>query len=461
MPEGFGQYALALTVASFFITFSDLGINQTLVRYVASRIDKNNSESAAYFEYLSKIKLWITLSLSGILFLISYPLAVYIFHDIKLFLPLMILSFYVLINSLISFIESLFYIKKNVKYISVKEFFSLIIKLGIVLAVGYFVSYESKLVTLFFSFVILSAIILISNLYFSRYFHPTLFKKTNVKINKREVKKFIFSLNIQNIALMILYQATIILLGIFLTKDYVGYYNAAWTLIISIPSLLSLTGIFLPIFSNIEEIQFRSLIEKTFRLFFILTLPISCGLSLLSRFFIVTIYGYDYLPASTSLSILAFLIPCMMGLELALASFSARNKQKKFTLIMVISSLVFILLNYIFIKFLSSSSGESILIGVSIANLISWLFCFVCTIYLLKKELNISVISLSVLKSISSCLIMSAFIIFSLNLFRNMNLIYGFFIILSSALVYFISLFFMKGITKQDISLIKGIYRKR
>ena len=90
MPEGFGRYSLVMAISFIFITFSDLGINQTLIRYVSLKIDKSNSESALYAQYLFRMKLFVTIIFSLALFLMAYPLSFFIFKNYSLF-PLLII----------------------------------------------------------------------------------------------------------------------------------------------------------------------------------------------------------------------------------------------------------------------------------------------------------------------------------------------------------------------------------
>ena len=53
LPERFGIYSLAMSVALIFITFADMGINHTVIRYVSKELGENNKESAnAHFKYI-------------------------------------------------------------------------------------------------------------------------------------------------------------------------------------------------------------------------------------------------------------------------------------------------------------------------------------------------------------------------------------------------------------------------
>jgi stage V sporulation protein B len=460
MPEGFGKYSLVMAISLFFITFSDFGINQTLLRYVALGIDNDNSKSSSYFRYLLKLKLLFTTLASLILLILSYPFALYLFKDSSIFILLLIISIYVFFVSLTSFFEFLFFIKKYVRYVSIKEIFLLSLKLIGIFLIGLFVSSEFKLIGVFSLFVAASFLSFFFVLYLSKKVYPTLFIKKENKIDKKEIFRFIFFINLQNISVLILSQVSIILLGVFVAPEFVGYYNASWALITGIISLLfSFSCMLLPIFANTEEKIFQSLLKKIFRLFFIFAIPISFGLSLLSRFFIVSIYGNDYIPASIPLRIMAFLIPLIAGTDLAMASFSAKNKQKRFSIILSIFALISFSLNYLMINFLSTKSGQIVIAGISIINITIWFFCFLCAVYLLKKEFNVNIISSIILKSIISCLIMSAFILFSIKLFGEINLFSGIPIIIISAIIYFLSLFLFRGITKEDFLLIKEVFR--
>lgn len=460
MPEGFGKYSLAMSIALFFITFSDMGINQTLIRYISFGIDKNKKESASYFKYLLRIKFLITLFLSLILLVVAYPLSYYLFKNPSLFSSLLILSFYVFFTSLTGFFESLFFIKKYVRYISVKESFSLILKLIALVLIGFFISSEFKLVAIFLSFIIASLFSFLFVFYFSQKTYPSLFKKNNLLLDKKGIFNFMFFLNLQNISIMVLSQASIILLGIFVQKEFIGYYQAAWAIVIGIASLLfsSFSYTLLPIFTKINEAGFVSLLRRTFNMFFIFALPISFGLSALSKYFILVIYGYEYLPASISLSILSFLVIPIISIDLALTSFSAKNKLKQFSTMMIISMLFFLLLNFLFINFLSFSD-QAVIVGVSIANLLSWSGCSFFSFYLLKKELKAPIISFWIIKPLLSCFIMTGFIFFITKILGDITLFSGIIIILSSALIYFISLFLFGGIKNEDFNLLKTLFK--
>jgi stage V sporulation protein B len=461
LPERFGRYSLAMTIALFLITFSDLGINQTLIRYVSLEFDKDKKKAITYFKHLFKMRFFLTIVSSLALLIGAYPLSHYVFKDVNLFLPLVILSFYVFFISLTSFFESLFFIKKNVKYLSVKEFFSIIFRVVCIIAIWFFVLPNSKLNWIFISLACFSIFAFIFIFYFSKKKYALLFKEKECEIDKKDISRFILFTNVQNISLLVLAHVSIILLGIFLTSEFVGYYNSSWVLVSGIISLLfSFSYIFLPIFTNAKEETFQAILKKIFRISIVVALPISFGLSLLSKFFIITIYGEAYLPSVASLSVLSFIIPLMMGINLTLDAFSARNKQKKFATIILLFASALILLNCFFISFLSKFSGEITILGISILNAILWIFCFICAVYLLKKELNVNILSKDLIKPVIACFVMSAFILSSLRLLGDLNLFSGIILIIISIGIYFSFLFLIKGITKEDFAMFSRMFKK-
>ena len=99
------------------------------------------------------------------------------------------------------------------------------------------------------------------------------------------------------------------------------------------------------------------------------------------------------------------------------------------------------------------------MIIVSVINLVTWLSCFFGTSYLLKKELGVHLLSWDMLKPIASCLVMSAFILFSLTLFKDMNIFSGIAVVITSAIIYFLFLFLIGGIKKEDFLIIKGVLK--
>src|SRR3989344_3117451 len=122
MPEGFGIYNLALSIALVVATFTDLGINETLFRYLSSSIGKRNyAQAKAYFIYILKMKLILSALTSLVLILLAYPLAIFVFHKPALFWPIFVAGFYIFVMSFEGFFRAFFYIANKVNYFTIKE----------------------------------------------------------------------------------------------------------------------------------------------------------------------------------------------------------------------------------------------------------------------------------------------------------------------------------------------------
>ena len=80
-PEMFGIYSLTISIAFLLLTFTDLGINATIVRYVAHAHGLRNYELIrGYIRSLAKLKVVLIVFVSALLFSSSDILSIYVFH---------------------------------------------------------------------------------------------------------------------------------------------------------------------------------------------------------------------------------------------------------------------------------------------------------------------------------------------------------------------------------------------
>jgi Na+-driven multidrug efflux pump len=138
--------------------------------------------------------------------------------------------------------------------------------------------------------------------------------------------------------------------------------------------------------------------------------------------------------------------------------FSAREKPKYLIKIIILSTILGIILNYIFITIFIKTSSHMAIVGVAIATVISQTFYLLGILLYTKKELNISLDLTHLTKPLIASAIM-ALILFSINLMIDLNLIIGILEILLGAIIYFSVMFLIKGIGKKDIHLLKKIFK--
>lgn len=95
-PELFGIYSLAISVAFFLLTFTDLGINATVVRYGAHAVGKGDYALFRGYVYsIGKLKIALTLAVSTGLFVFSDVVSIKVFGKPALSTPLKIISGYI------------------------------------------------------------------------------------------------------------------------------------------------------------------------------------------------------------------------------------------------------------------------------------------------------------------------------------------------------------------------------
>jgi len=462
MPEGYGIYSIVLSTAMIFYTFADLGINQTLVRYISSALARDRKKVPSYHRYLLKIKFFLSLLVSLLLLVMAYPISIYIFKNNLLTAPFFVAAFYIFILSFEGFYSQVFYSIEKVHYLGIKETLSQILRIVFALLVFYFIASSYQVMGIFASLIIISLILLSFSLYYTKKLIPDLYKKPRAVIDKKRVRKFVGFLTIASISSVFFSYVDSIMLGLFVTPEFVGYYKAAFSLVIGAMGLTFFPPVvLLPIFTKLRKSpKLEYLMNNIFRYITITSIPAMFGIVLLGKYFIRIFYGYSYLPSSLSLYFLAFLILPSVAVSVLLYLYSAEEKPQIFARLIIITSLINIILNLILIKAFLLISPLWATAGASIATIISWYVYFILSIYISKKEFNIKMNLNLIVKPLISSLIMAGILFYLISLIEDMTLFLGANIVILGILIYFICLFLMKGLKKEDINLIKLLFKK-
>jgi len=132
LPELFGLYSLALSTILLFVSISDLGINQSIIRFISkSSSDKRKEKAAAYAYYLSKIKIIFT-------FLVAFALTILAkfisqnYYQKPIFYALIAGALYVILAGISSIFQSFFHAINNFKVPFFKEIFLQISRLFLI-----------------------------------------------------------------------------------------------------------------------------------------------------------------------------------------------------------------------------------------------------------------------------------------------------------------------------------------
>jgi O-antigen/teichoic acid export membrane protein len=384
MPELFGLYSLALGTILVFSYFADLGISQTLTRFVSREISKSkDSKAKAYTFYLFKIKLLITLGILLIFLLLSKTFSLY--YQKPIFLVLLSGSLYLVSISLAGFLQGFFQSLNDFKTPFMREIIFQLLRIVLIpLFALYFVSKGvSGEKTLIFIFIFFGFLWMAMSLFLFLVAKKTsIFLSKDSKLStkeKKEVNSFFKSLLVFSIFSVIFTYADIFILGGFVSSEYIGYYQAAMGLVGSLSALILFSNSLLPVFSRLKGNTLEIGFKKALRL----TLVISCTLfviSFLSSEIIVNLlYGKVYAPAIPFFRGLCFLLILWPLTFLYNGYFIAKGKPRVIRNLLVFTAsfnlILCLLLVYFFSKQRNSLAVGGLIFGTILSNILYLIGC--------------------------------------------------------------------------------------
>jgi len=461
LPELFGLYSLALAVVMIAIAITDAGADLTGMRYISKALGENDKGAArSYFRFLLKIKGLLILISIVIVLLIAKPLSNTVFNKPLFFLPLVFSCLYLIIEPIRSFFGVPFSAKKDLRILPPIELLFQSLKIILSLIAISILSYKFKIPGIFAAFFISGFLSLsLVFIFLVKKDRELIFGKL-VWIDKKKILKYMGYMGLTSITLIFFGSIDILMLGHFVEAEYLGYYKAAFVLVASISSLLPFSGILLPIFTQIQGERLDRGFKRSLRYLIILAIPMSVGLIFISKYIILLFYGKEYLPASTPLLVLSILIIISPLISLYSTIFQARDKINLLVKFAIISLLMNIVLNYTLIKLLLNISPEYSIIGASIATLASNAFFLSALIIKTKSQFKIRLDNNIILKSIFATMMMSIFI-FAFMKYVEIDILSGIVMIISSAIIYFLIIFLVKGLGKEEISLFKFMLHRK
>jgi O-antigen/teichoic acid export membrane protein len=461
LPEKFGLYNIVLSIASIFMIFSYGGIDQLLIRYVSEVIVKNKFKAKSYFDYILKLKIILSLFVFVIILLISYPFAFFLFKKPELLLPLIFSSFFVFVFSLTGLFSSLFFVLKKIKYLAIKEIIYQMSRIFFFVLIFLIFSSNFKLeyiflVLFFASFLTLSFVFNKSRQKIRFLFEGH--KKIENK-EKRRLLKFLSYTTIGSISLIFFGYTDTLILGLLISDaSFIGLYRAAFILISSISGFLAFAPVLLPIFMQIEDKNLEQAFNKVVKYLAILAIPASFGIALLGKYFLVIMYGYEYLGAAPILLLFAPLITIGVFNSLFTVIFSVKERPKDYLPLLGFVTVVNIFLNFVLIYFLSKYSYMMGTIGAAIAILTSWILYCIGLCYLVRKKFTIKTdLTLLIKPTIASGIMVSA-LSFILIQLQDFNIFIGLILILFGILLYFFTMLILRGIGKEEFTIFINLF---
>jgi len=392
MPELFGLYSLTLGTIFIFSSFSNLGLDSAIIKFISSSLGKNNpSDAKAYINYLLKIKIYLVLIFSFILLVLAKFLAI-TYYQKPIFLGLILGPAIIIFLGIISFLESTLRASNNFRIIFFKEAFFQSTRIIMVLFVFFTLVKFSSSISKSLFLIILSislAYILTAILLFLLSKKELLLKVKKKSLKNREkrtVLKFIFPLSLVILSTLLYGYVDMFMLGHFVEAPFIGFYGGAILVVSSIYALTSFAIVFLPIFSRLKLSALERSFKKTKRITFTISIVLFIGTFIFAPMIIRIIFGEAYASATPILRILSFLLICNPLNALYDTYFTAKGKTVLLAKWYVFSMFFNIILNYFLITWLLKYGSLPAVLGASVATLISRYFLLGGLTYFKKRN---------------------------------------------------------------------------
>tara|TARA_Y100000310_G_scaffold221576_1_gene223168 strand:- start:23063 stop:24619 length:1557 start_codon:yes stop_codon:yes gene_type:complete len=461
LPELFGVYALVLSISVIVFSFTDFGISQTTVKFTSELLGKNKKIKAfSYFWYFLKIETILIFFGAIILLSLSQVLANNVFNKPEIFFPLSFAVLFIIVNSFRSFFGVIFSALNDLSVNPLIYFILHGTKIIFSLIVLSMFSGIAAVSAVFMAFAASSFVSLISIIIILKKKKINLFFKERIPISNKPALKYLSFMSVALISLVIFGAIDILMLGIYVDSSYIGYYQAAFSLVVSLIVIFSVSGgILFPIFTQIHGMRLKRALLKPLRYILIISMPAVIGLIFIAQYIIIILFGIKYLPAIPVLYTLSFLLLITPLVNLYSNLFKAKGKAKTIALITIVSIVINILLNYIFITNLLQFGQNFAILGAATATLISRVFYFFVIFINTKKHFEIKVPKNLIIKPLFATIIM-AIVLFIYNFYIDINILTGILEILTGIFVYFTTMFLIKGINKEDFDLVKSFLKK-
>ncbi len=427
---GFGQYTTIITFLSFFGIFADFGLT-LITSQMISRPDVNQE---VLLNNLFSLRL-----ISAIIFLGLAPLVVFLFPYepiIKIGVAITSLSFFFI--ALNQILVGFFQKNLTMAIVSAAEVASRAILLGGIILTAWL---NLGLLNIMVATVVSSAVSFLMHYWFSRRFVKIKWQ-IDLAVWKKIIKKS-WPLGLTIFLNLIYLRADILILSLLKSQEEVGIYGATYKVIDVLTALpFMFAGLILPLLSlswaNRDTDKFNKILQKSLDAMFLLAVPLIIGAQVAAKPLMILVAGNSFRAAGDVLKILILAIGFIFVGCLLAHAVIALDKQKN-----VIGAYIF--------TALTALAGYLIFIPLYSYHGAAWV-----TVY---SELAIALFSLYIVVKYSRFKpnfnilfkAMAASIIMALSVYLLLEKLNLILIVCLACLIYFVCLFLLKGITKQDL----------
>lgn len=374
-PELFGLYSLAVSTIIMIALFSDLGIGSAIIVFISKSLGKKKeSEAKGYLKLLLKWRILLIFGAAFFLAIFSKVIAEN-YYQKPIFLALLAGFLYIIVSQSLSTLDTVFQSANIFRPSFYKEILFQITRIVLVPLVIFLLLRSPS--------IILPAIIIAVTL---SHFPPLIYlvisrekilflseKRTEIsKGQKKKLIKFILPLSAMGLSGLLFGYIDMIMLGKFVSGEFIGYYSAALNIIGPTIAILAFSSTaLLPIFGRLSEGRLEAGFRKSRKIVFIISLLSFISIFLLATPIIKIIYGTPYSPAINILRVLSLLIFSFPLIALYQTYYISQVKSRAVSILLVFSTILNIVLTYILITSLAPRGGYYATIGAALASVIS------------------------------------------------------------------------------------------
>jgi len=428
--SGFGDYIIVVTFIYIFSVFADLGLYSIVVREISREgVDEKKIINNAF-----TLRLTAGFFILGVAYFVSllFPYS----NNVHYGIAVAALGFWMLSN--IQVLMGLFQKHLAMDKVALAEIAGRVVQLFFV---WYFIAYD-------FGFLyIISAIFLGAVINFILVLHfASVYVKIKLAFDFKFWKKLLvqsYPLAISAILVLIYFKLDTIFLSAMKDSEAVGVYGLSYKILenlIFFPAMI--VGLTMPIMSKYiftERDKFKSVVQRTLNFLIIAFLPLAFG-AIMASDKIIELFseGKGFYDSPMVLNILIIALGFIFLGALFSNIIIAANQQKRLAQIYFVGMIFNVITNFIFIPKYSY-------FGAAATTVATELLVTSLMIYVIYKTINFIP---SFFKILFKALLASLLMALVLNYFNSLNI---FFLVLIGVAVYVPVIYFIGGISKEEI----------
>ncbi|NLJ39337.1 MAG: flippase [Candidatus Atribacteria bacterium] len=439
--DGFGILSLALSITGIFAMFIDMGLSTFMVREVS----RDKSKADKYIPNVALMRL--ILSLLTILLIILLVNVINYAEIVKIVIYILTIS--VIINGISGIFSYVFQANEKMEYLSMS---TLILSISMLTGTLIGVYYQFDILYFAYLYIISNGLVFI--FIFLAYLWKFNLPKIKIDWNIwKPTLKEAWPFGVAAMSGLLYTYIDSILLSIFQNNTVVGWYSAAYRLmlvVLFIPNAFNtvIFPVMSPLFKTSPE-SLRLINERYFKYMVIIGIPLGFGTTFLAQKIILLVYGSGYTNSILSLQILIWtMVFTFIGASFVQVLQSI-NKQLIITKIAVICVIINVILNLILIPSYSY-------IGASIATVLTEIILVGYTIYATSK-LGYGIRDLNVNNDLSKVIIASSIMSTFILYFNDLNF---YLLVVLSILLYLVAITLLRVFDDADKLLIKNLLNR-